>query len=66
MEWSLRWRRNDVIIYLEEWEFQGAVYAMDRFGIKESVLVTYDQSDLVNINGRIIRVVPAHEFLHGN
>ena len=36
---------------------------MDRFGIKESVLVTYDQSDLVNINGRIIRVVPAHEFL---
>lgn len=39
---------------------------MDRFGIKESVLVTYDQSDLVNINGRIIRVVPAHEFLHGN
>jgi predicted AAA+ superfamily ATPase len=47
----------------EEREFQGAICAMDRFGIKESVLVTYDQSDLVNINGRIIRVVPAHEFL---
>lgn len=44
-------------------EFAGMACAMNRFGIKEAVLVTHAQSDLVNIDGRIIKVVPAHEYL---
>ena len=47
----------------EDREFAGAVCAMDRFGLKEAVLVTHEQSDLVNIDGRTIKVVPAHEYL---
>ena len=47
----------------EAHEFAGAVHAMDRFGLKEVVLVTLAQSDLVNIDGRRIKVVPAHEYL---
>ena len=37
--------------------------AMERFGLDESVLVRHSQSDLVNVGGRTIRVVPAHEYL---
>ena len=44
-------------------EFSGAVHAMERFGLKESVLVTLAQRDVVNVDGRIINVVPAHEYL---
>lgn len=44
-------------------EFAGMACAMDRFGIKEAVLVTHAQSDLVNMDGRIIKVIPAHEYL---
>ena len=36
---------------------------MDRFGLAEAVLVTHAQSDFVNIDGRKIKVVPAHEYL---
>ena len=47
----------------EDREFAGVACAMDRFGLKEAVLVTHAQSDLVNRNGRKIKVVPAHEYL---
>lgn len=47
----------------EKREIQGAVRAMDRFGIDRSVLVTHSQSDLVNVGGRTIKVVPSHEYL---
>lgn len=47
----------------EDREIAGAVHAMERFGLQESVLVTRSQSDLVNADGRIIKVVPAHEWL---
>lgn len=47
----------------EEREFMGAKHAMDRFGLKESILVTCEQSDLVNMDGRCVKVVPAHEYL---
>jgi len=40
--------------------------AMERFGLKEAVLVTRDQSDLISEGGRIIRVVPAWKWLCGN
>jgi len=44
-------------------EIAGAVHVMERFGIKESILVTADQSDLINQNGKLIRVMPAYEYL---
>ena len=47
----------------EEREINGAVRAMERFGIKEAVLVTRDQSDLISQGGRIIRVVPSWKWL---
>ena len=47
----------------EEWEFAGAFRAMERFGLQESVLVTRAQSDVVNVDGRTICVVPAHKYL---
>ena len=50
----------------EEREVNGALRAMERFGLKEAVLVTRDQSDLISEGGRIIRVVPAWKWLCGN
>lgn len=47
----------------EDREFAGAAVAMKRFGLDECVLVTHNQSDIVNIDGRTIRVVPAYEYL---
>ena len=44
-------------------EVAGAMRAMERFGLKECVLVTRAQSDLIQTNGRLIRVVPAFEWL---
>lgn len=50
----------------EEREINGALRAMERFGLKEAVMVTRDQSDLISEGGRIIRVVPAWKWLCGN
>ena len=50
----------------EEREINGALRAMERFGLKEAVLVTRDQSDMISEGGRIIRVVPAWKWLCGN
>ena len=36
---------------------------MERFGLTEAVMVTRDQSDLINHGGRMIRVVPAWKWL---
>jgi predicted AAA+ superfamily ATPase len=47
----------------EEREINGALRAMERFGLKEAVLVTRDQSDLIREDGRMIRVVPAWKWL---
>ncbi len=49
----------------EEREIYGAVHAMERFGLKEAVLVTRDQSDLISKGGRMIRVVPSWKWLTG-
>ena len=47
----------------EEREITGAVHAMERFGLKEAVMVTQNQSDLIREGGRMIRVVPAWKWL---
>ena len=43
-------------------EFTGAMRAMERFGLEEAILVTRSQADIVNLDGKRIRIVPAHEF----
>ncbi len=47
----------------EDREFAGAVRAMERFGLKEATLVTRSQRDVANLGGRLLHIVPAHEFL---
>lgn len=47
----------------EERETTGLLKAMRRFGLKEGVIVTRDQTDLITDGDRTVRVVPAHEFL---
>jgi hypothetical protein len=47
----------------EDREFAGAVRAMERFGLKEATLVTHSQRDLANLDGRLLHIVPAHDFL---
>lgn len=44
-------------------EFAGAVRAMERFGLKEATLVTHAQRDVANLGGRLLHIVPAHDFL---
>ncbi len=46
-----------------EREVNGLTHAMDRFGLKESVLVTRNQADLIDKDGRLIRVLPAWQWL---
>jgi len=47
----------------EDREIVGVLNAMKRFGIRESLIITADQSDRINRDGLLIRVIPAHEFL---
>ena len=47
----------------EEREVRGALHAMERFGLKESVLVTNNQKDLIRRDGKLVRVLPAWEWL---
>lgn len=44
-------------------EVNGLKHAMDRFGLKESVIVTRDQQDVIREDGKTIRVLPAWKFL---
>jgi len=44
-------------------EVDGLKHAMDRFGLKESVIVTRDQQDVIREDGKTIRVLPAWKFL---
>ena len=47
----------------EEREVRGALHAMERFGLRESVLVTNNQEDLIRRDGKLVRVVPVWEWL---
>jgi len=44
-------------------ELNGLFEALDFFNLKEGTIVTLNQSDSFKENGRIAKVVPAHEFL---
>ncbi|OHE60016.1 MAG: ATPase [Treponema sp. GWA1_62_8] len=45
----------------EEREIAGLVSALDFFGLSEGFIITADTSDTILINGKTIRVVPAHK-----
>ena len=54
------WKLNDEN---EARETTGLLKAMQRFGLKEGVIVTRDQTDLITEGDCTIRVVPAHQYL---
>lgn len=49
-----------------EREFNGLLSAMENLDLKEGVIVTLNQSDSFEKNGRTIKMIPAHEFLVEN
>ena len=46
-------------------EFNGLLGAMRQLGLREGTIVTLRQSDWANLDGRTIRILPAHEWLRG-
>lgn len=46
-----------------EREYNGLLEAMDNLGLSEGVIVTMNQRDRFEIDGKVIRMVPAYEFL---
>jgi len=44
-------------------EVNGMVEALELFNIKEGTLVTISQKDQLEKNGKVIHVIPAHEYL---
>ena len=44
-------------------EFKGLLGAMQHLGLREGTIVTLRQSDWADVEGRSIRIVPAHEWL---
>jgi predicted AAA+ superfamily ATPase len=47
-------------------EINGLLEAMDFFELKEGMIVTFDQQDEFQLNDKVIKVIPAHEFLTFN
>ena len=45
-----------------ERELQGLKSALDFFKMKEGVIVTHDQTDLFEIEGIVIKLIPAWEY----
>lgn len=44
-------------------EYNGLWEAMQNLGLNEGSIVTLNQSDLFEKEGRVIRMIPAHQFL---
>lgn len=44
-------------------EIQGLKSALDFFGLKEGVIVTYNQTDLFNVEGISIKLMPAWKYM---
>jgi len=47
----------------EKREIDGLRHAMDRFGLKEALIVTRNQEDVIREGGKVIRVQSAWRFL---
>lgn len=50
----------------KERELRGLVSAMDETGLKKGYIVTSSQSELINLDGREITVIPAWKFVLSN
>ncbi len=44
-------------------EIHGLKSALDFFGLKDGVIVTHDQSDLFELDGTMIKVMPVWEYI---
>ena len=44
-------------------EFNGLLSAMNFFNLDEGIIVTFEQEDEFNFEGKKIRLIPAHEYL---
>ena len=44
-------------------EVKGLKEAMDYFKLKEGFIITKDQKDNLSVDGKTIKLVPAHEFM---
>lgn len=54
------WQVNDMNM---KREISGLKTALDYFGLQEGIIVTHDQSDLFEVDGTTIKLVPAREFM---
>ena len=44
-------------------EIDGMTEALEFFGKREGTIVTLNQKDTIKQNNKVIKVIPAHEFL---
>ena len=44
-------------------EYNGLSYAMDFFNQTEGIIVSFNQRDLFEKNGKRVRIIPAHEYI---
>ena len=56
----------DLTIDNKDREINGLLEAMDFFELKEGIIDTFDQQDEFQLNDKVIKVFPAHEFLTFN
>ncbi len=56
----------DLNIDNKDREINGLLEAMDFFELKEGMIVTFDQQDEFQLDYKVIKVIPAHEFLTFN
>lgn len=56
----------ELTIDTKDLEINGLLEAMDFFELKEGIIVTFDQQDEFQLNDKVIKVIPAHEFLTFN
>ena len=56
----------DLTIDNKDREINGLLEAMDFFELNEGIIVTFDQKEEFLLKDKIIKVIPAHEFLTFN
>jgi len=47
----------------QEREFSGLIEALDKFNLKEGLILTYNQEDIINIKGKSINIIPLWKWL---
>jgi predicted AAA+ superfamily ATPase len=44
-------------------ELKGIFSALDFFNLKEGTIVTYNQTDIFEDHGKVVKAIPVHQFL---